>query len=266
MNYSSIIKILFRSFVRAGIAVLSVFVIGLLCFLYSRFIEPKWVAVRTISISDNPTLTLIHISDIHYKGDKSYLKKVVKIINKTEADFVCFTGDLIEEKVFLADCLDILCSINKPLYGIYGNHDEWAHVSISDVAEPFASTGGRWLERGDRAVFSNKVVIVGEASDSDAHTTQKTAAAMKRILLNHYPGSVNLLSENSYDLILAGHTHGGQVNLPFVGIPFLAESDKVYLRGLFHTKAGALYVNPGIGTYYWPIRFRCRPEITVIKF
>jgi len=266
MHYRSAMKIFLRSFVRVTVMLLVICLIGLLCFLYGRFIEPTWVCVKTISLSDNPTITLIHISDTHHKGDKEYLKRVVKIINRTEADFICFTGDLVEDKEYLEDCLEILCSVNKPLYGIYGNHDEWAHVKLSDVAEPFASTGGRWLERGDQTVFSNKVVIVGEASDSTMHNSQETAPGIKRILLNHYPGTVTQLPENSYDLILSGHTHGGQVNLPFIGIPFLAESDKVYLRGLFHTKAGDLYVNPGIGTYYWPVRFRCRPEITVISF
>jgi len=248
-----------------GVAIIAICAIVAICYLYGRFVEAKWIKVKTVSLSDSPSITLIHISDTHYKGDKKYLSKVVKIINRTQADFVCFTGDLIEEKKYLPDCLEILSAINKPLYGISGNHDEWALVRSQDLSAQFAITGGRWLEKGDETVFSNKVVIVG-ISSSLAKTPPDATPTMKRILLNHYPSTVNNLPENSYDLILAGHTHGGQVHIPFIGNPVLRDIDTAYLKGLYRTKAGLLYVNPGIGTYLWPIRFNCRPEITIIKF
>ncbi len=262
---NSTTKSLLRSFARVGVAIIAICAIVAICYLYGRFVEAKWIKVKTVSLSDSPSITLIHISDTHYKGDKKYLSKVVKIINRTPADFVCFTGDLIEEKKYLPDCLEILSAINKPLYGISGNHDEWALVRSQDLSAQFAITDGRWLKSGDEAIYSNRVIIVGVSSSSPANFPSETNPAMKRILLNHYPSTVHNLPENSYDLILAGHTHGGQVCLPFVGNPVLRDIDTAYLKGIFHTKAGTLYVNPGIGTYLWPIRFRCRPEITIIK-
>jgi predicted MPP superfamily phosphohydrolase len=80
-----------------------------------------------------------------------------------------------------------------------------------------------------------------------------------------YPSIVARTPKGVYDLILAGHTHGGQVRMPFVGNPVLSKGDTTYARGLFHTEAGLLYENSGIGTFYWPVRFRCRPEITIIE-
>ena len=256
---------LLRSFARMGALIITICAVIAICYLYGHFVEVKWIKVKSISLSDSPTVTLIHITDIHYKGDRKYLSKVVETINTTQADFVCFTGDLIEEKTYLKDCLEILSTINKPLYGIYGNHDEWALVRNQDVATSFATTGGKWLEKGDETVYSNKVVIVGTNYSDLKNINRNSAPAMKRILLNHYPSTVNYLPENSYDLILAGHTHGGQVRIPFIGNPVLQDIDKAYLKGLYHTKAGALYVNPGIGTYLWTIRFCCRPEITIIE-
>ena len=81
----------------------------------------------------------------------------------------------------------------------------------------------------------------------------------------HYPAWVKKLGDAKYDLLLAGHSHGGQVRLPFFGpvhVPFGVEE---YDMGLFHTTRGPLYVNPGIGWFPVPIRFNCRPEITVFE-
>ncbi len=69
-----------------------------------------------------------------------------------------------------------------------------------------------------------------------------------------------------FDLILAGHSHGGQVRLPVVGGLVIPYDVGKYEKGLYETKAGTLYVNPGIGSYGIPLRILCRPEITVIEF
>ncbi|HWH70958.1 MAG TPA: hypothetical protein VNT26_16335, partial [Candidatus Sulfotelmatobacter sp.] len=87
----------------------------------------------------------------------------------------------------------------------------------------------------------------------------------RNILLMHYPAWVQRLGTEKYELILAGHSHGGQVRLPFYGaiyVPFLTEQ---YDMGLFQTARGPLYVNPGLGWFPVPIRFNCRPEITVLE-
>ncbi|MDQ6622438.1 MAG: hypothetical protein M3Y86_02985, partial [Verrucomicrobiota bacterium] len=89
--------------------------------------------------------------------------------------------------------------------------------------------------------------------------------ATRRILLNHYPALADELpSGMRFDLILAGHSHGGQVRLPFYGALVLPWGVGRYDLGYFESKGGPLYVNAGIGTYRFPFRFNCRPEITVV--
>ena len=88
---------------------------------------------------------------------------------------------------------------------------------------------------------------------------------MKNILLMHYPAWVKQLDDGPFDLILAGHSHGGQVRIPFYGPLIVPHMVDEYDLGLFQTAAGPLYVNPGIGWYPVPIRFNCRPEITVFE-
>ena len=89
--------------------------------------------------------------------------------------------------------------------------------------------------------------------------------AMKNIFLMHYPASVKNLGGQKFDLVLAGHSHGGQVRLPFYGALMVPFGVDEFDLGLFNTRSGQLYVNPGIGWYPVAIRFNCRPEITLIE-
>ena len=84
-------------------------------------------------------------------------------------------------------------------------------------------------------------------------------------MLIHYPEGADKLGKTKLDLILAGHSHGGQVRLPFYGPLILPFGVGTYDLGLFQTPAGPLYVNAGIGYFYVNVRFNCGPEITVFE-
>jgi hypothetical protein len=84
-------------------------------------------------------------------------------------------------------------------------------------------------------------------------------------LLIHYPAWVERLAGVSLDLILAGHSHGGQVRLPFLGAVLIPGGIGRYDLGLFQTPAGPLFVGAGVGWFYLKARFNCRPEITLIE-
>ncbi|MEI6809280.1 MAG: metallophosphoesterase [bacterium] len=235
-------------------------ILVLLCAVYALFIEPTWLCVRQVKLSSVPTVRVIHISDIHFAGDSRYLEQMVASINGITADFVCFTGDLVEDAAFLDDALRILGKINKPIYGVSGNHDRWALRSFGSISDVFRQTGGEWLERKSAMVASNRVAVITIAS-----CQEQTPPDFKRILLEHYPGDIAGLSGVTFDLILAGHTHGRQVRIPLIGEYLVPFNIGKYDRGLFRTASGPMYVNPGIGTFYMQARFLCRPEITVIE-
>ena len=80
----------------------------------------------------------------------------------------------------------------------------------------------------------------------------------------HYPEIAHGMRDQRFDLILAGHSHGGQVRLPFLGALIVPNGVGPYDHGYYETPGGPLYVNAGIGTYLIPVRLNCRPEITVI--
>ena len=84
-----------------------------------------------------------------------------------------------------------------------------------------------------------------------------------RILLTHNPDSIDTVFETQLSLILSGHTHGGQVSIPFYGPPVLPVNNKRYSSGLIETEKGNLFISKGIGWAIYPIRFNCYPEIAV---
>jgi uncharacterized protein len=234
------------------------------CLVYARYVEPRWLRVRTVTLRAAPRICVIHISDLHYKGDAPFLRRIVATINGLKGDFVCFTGDLVEDHKYLAEALDILAGLNKPLYGVAGNHDDWARLSRAELEPGFARTGGAWLCTSNVVVALPGVELYNAKSIRRA-ARQDAPRAVLRILLVHRPSQASLAEGIGMDLILAGHTHGGQVRLPFVGRGILDGDGATYDRGLSKTPGGPLYVSPGIGTYYLPVRFLCRPEVTRIE-
>lgn len=231
----------------------------------ATFIEPEWVAIRRFNFSRaTPKRRLVHFTDVHHKGDRKYLSSVVGKINALSPDLVCFTGDLIEEKDHLAEALEILGQIKSPLYGVPGNHDYWADVSFAPISACLARTGGAWLIDEVAQTSDGKIRVIGSSCTSSAKALPEPASGVQNILLVHYPAWVKKVRPAlKYDLVLAGHSHGGQVRIPFFGPIVTAFGVDEYDLGLFDTPVGPLYVNPGIGWFYAPIRFRCRPELTV---
>jgi predicted MPP superfamily phosphohydrolase len=265
MEHNMLVRVVWRSFAKVLFAIGVLAILGALLFAYASIVEPHWLKVRHLRLSNTPTVKIIHFSDVHFKGDKTYLTKVVRTINAIDADFICFTGDIVEDAKYLSGALDILARVNKPMYGIPGNHDYCALKSFEEIKRTFQKNGGEWLARGSALSPSNKVELVAQIN-GHLQPSKERFAGSRSILLLHDPEMVHGIHSEHYDLVLAGHTHGGQVRFPFTGQSFLFHDIGEYDRGLFQTQAGPLYVNPGIGTYYRNIRFLCRPEITVIEF
>jgi uncharacterized protein len=228
---------------------------------YSFWCEPGWLKVRHLSLSESPQFKVVHFTDLHHKGDRVYLERVVQAINRTEPDLVCFTGDLIEESEFLPETLELLQAVKAPLIGVPGNHDYWANADFEQIRRAFRKTGGDWLMDEEAIACGGELRVVGfTCSKPDAFDRKPGVTTLALI---HYPSWVEHLEPGRYDLALAGHSHGGQVRLPLVGALLVPFGVGDLEMGLYQTAAGPLYVNPGIGCFFLNIRFYCRPEITV---
>jgi predicted MPP superfamily phosphohydrolase len=233
----------------------------------ARWIEPTDLKIRKLRIGDGePACRLVHFSDLHFKGDRAYAESVVRAINSESPDFVCFTGDIVEQSKFLPEALEILSGIQSPMFGVPGNHDFWSRVSFEPIRKCFAATGGAWMMEEKIEIAGGKINLIGAVLNWTDRAAMMRNPQAKNILLTHYPASVKKLGDGKFDLILAGHSHGGQVRIPFYGPIVVPFNVGEYDLGLFETKAGPLYVNPGIGYLHnFDFRFNCRPEITVIE-
>jgi len=230
----------------------------------SLWIEPNWLAVRRVNLANGkPSHRFVFFTDLHHKGDRRRLDSLVSRINALSPDFVCFGGDIIEDNDHLADALAGLKQIKSPLYGVPGNHDYWSHADFNVIGEAFAATGGRWLMDEVIEAANGNVQIAGATCTKppqfDLHL------GVRRIALIHYPLWIEKLGNYTFDIALAGHSHGGQVRLPFIGPLVTPFGVGRYDLGLFQTPSSPLYVGAGVGWFYLNVRFLCRPEITVVE-
>jgi len=228
----------------------------------ARFIETTSLRVTNLKCRGVGNCRFIHFSDFHHKGDIGYATEVVRTINELAPDFVCFTGDLVEKAHYATEALGFIRQIRAPVYGSPGNHEFQSGVSFAEFEEAFASTGGAWLSDRVAHVPAHDLELLGLGLGK--LNALPPLSANRQILLMHYPEMANGLGARRFDLILAGHSHGGQVRLPFLGALVVPRGVGPYDHGYYETPGGPLYVNAGIGTYRLPLRWNCRPEITVV--
>ena len=205
----------------------------------------------------------VHISDLHYRGDSGFADSIITAIHKERPDFVCFSGDLVDTPGHLAEALEIIRGIGFPVFGIPGNHDHACANSFHRHEHAFAATGGAWLMNRSAMTADGLTEIVG--LDGLRSHTLPPFHARHRIVLTHFPVVADRLAGPVPSLVLAGHSHGGQIRIPFVGPLFLPYGVGAYDHGLFKIRSGPLHVSAGLGTSTVPVRINCRPEITVFE-
>lgn len=228
-------------------------------------IEPGWISLKRIKIrASGPSFRWAHFTDLHHKGNRDLVQHAIKLINAEKPDFVCFTGDLVEEKQYVPEALELFQTIQAPLYGIPGNHDYWARADFNQIAAAFQRQGGRWLMDESIVVEDGKVRLWGVTGGKRPKFDLRPGHL--NLLLSHYPAWVERLTpEDRFHLIMSGHSHGGQVRLPFYGALIVPFDVNEYELGMYHTPSGPMYVNPGLGCFYLNVRFCCRPEVTIFE-
>ena len=250
-------------FIRKNPARIIFYSLLLLMLADAFLVEPKFIKIKTLALSSKPSCKIALFSDLHYKGDKKYLQKVIDNINMLKPDIVCFCGDIVEDSKYLDEALGFIKQIRHPVYGVPGNHEYWSGSSIPEITEAFKSTGGAFLVDNSILNKEKDVLVVGYVNTlpSDLETNPNT----KKILLVHYPLSAADIKNRKFDIIMSGHSHGGQCRIPFFGALVVPHKVGKYEFGLYESGDNLLYVNPGTGTFFIPARFFCRPEITIVE-
>lgn len=220
-------------------------------------------------------LSIVHLSDLHLTGriGKAYFREVVRICNELEPDLVCITGDIVDHpKCFdwIPDTLGRLTA-RHGVYFVLGNHDR--RVGSDRVRRLLEQNGlidlgGRWIsiEIGGMPVLlgGNERPWFDERDRQECFPHQESTAVL-RIALAHTPDQLPWARENNADLMLAGHTHGGQIRIPPLGAIFSPTAEGVkYISGVFFAPPTILHVSRGVSGDV-PMRWNCRPEITRLE-
>jgi uncharacterized protein len=260
----------------AEIFILSLAAAGVLCIFYGFFIEPYWLSIEHLEISSakihcTKPIRIVQISDLHCDAKERLEGQLPAVIALQKPDIIVFTGDAInmpEGLPLLRTCLIRLAKI-APTYVVKGN---WDADFFTDL-DRFGNTGA--IELDGKAVKvrveNNDIWIAGlgpRTQKSLASVLKNVPEDAYRIFLFHYPDYIGEMAKEKVDLYLAGHTHGGQVALPFYGaLVTMATTGKRYEHGHFRLGDTHLYVNRGIGMEGGKaprVRFLARPEVTVI--
>ena len=220
-------------------------------------------------------LKLLHLSDIH-AGDyirPAYIKRIVKLSNELDPDIVFITGDFTETDPKHAPwAVEILATL-KNKYGIFavlGNHDIWN--GDQEISKELAKNNIELLRNSNQPVSINNETLYVAGVDDYKFGEPNLAIAIKdipessvTILLSHHPDIVEQLNGKKIDLMLAGHMHGGQWILPFIGPPLVpTKFGMKHFSGMSKANDTYVYTSKGIGTTTVPLRINCPPEITLL--
>ena len=259
-------------------------VIGIGVGLYATFIEPKLLHVVSHEIVSEKvkgeTIKVVQFSDTHIGEFFSTedLKKVVKKINEQSADLVLFTGDLMDNAAEYEGSLEevqrILSTIEATdgKYAVFGNRDYGG--GAEKFYEELMEAAGFKVLLNEHEVLTIKGTALNLYGADDAligyYNLNQTVQGMEETNLNllmlHEPDLVNDFIGYPIDLALAGHSHGGQVYLPFVGPLMTTALGQQYVRGFYEVgNQISLYVNTGIGNTKVPFRLFNVPQVTVFE-
>ena len=266
-----------RKFIKYSLGISA----GALIASYPVFIERYMISVNhyTIPVKNLPDsfegFRILQLSDIHYGAlvPKMFVEYVIETANNAEKDIIVCTGDYTRKRNSNLEIDTVwkqLLQLKAPhgVYSILGNHDEWGGFERSIY----------WLEKSGQSVrhkakrikIGDDTLWIGGAGDlwTDELGIDKAFKKVPhkdcKILLAHNPDSADREFDTRVDLILSGHTHGGQVNIPFYGAPVLPVKNKKYGHGYVKTENSGVFISRGIGWAIIPVRFNCPPEIPIL--
>ena len=220
---------------------------------------------------------IVHLTDFHYGSlvPLAIIRHVIQRVNRLDRDLVVCTGDYVHERVATTQIdtvWPLLSDLTAPLgvLSVLGNHDHWASTKRSqywlDKTNQDLRHKVKAIEKGGEKLW---IAGAGDLWEDHRDLDQILSGIPDtdcRIVLAHNPDTADSKFSGRVDLIISGHTHGGQVDIPFIGPPVLPVRNKSYSSGLKTSPRGTgVFISKGIGWAIYPVRFNCPPEIAVLE-
>lgn len=274
-----------RTFLKAGTGLVGAALTG--CG-YMRYVEPTWFESTTRVLQPipglEPGLRILHLSDLHFSDEVplEMIERAVDLALETPADLLLLTGDFIthhlpDEEGYIRVLRRL--SDRMPAFACLGNHDGRCYTPYSH--RPFEADDVIALlnKSGIRPLINEAVVdsvggqtlrliglndLWGGLLRPELCLSEEREDDLPHILLSHNPDSKDLLRPYQWDLMLSGHTHGGQLVVPFTGArPFAPVLDMRFIEGLHQWEGRQLHITRGIGNLHG-MRINCRPELSLL--
>lgn len=245
--------------------------------LWAWLVEPNRLEVTHHDVRGSApvttTLTVVHLTDVHVSGDVrdpgSLEARTLAVVAAVRPDLVVITGDTADghgegdlDAPAVTAFLRAVADLRPPLgaWAVRGNHEDWAGPA---ALRCYADAGVTLLEDDSRPLLDGRLVLHGLI---DGHPPPRPLATPGfDLILCHYPAVLPRVAWPGVELVLAGHSHGGQVNLPGGRPLWLPYECGGFVSGWYeHERGTRMYVSRGVGTSILPIRFLCRPEVAVL--
>lgn len=271
---------------RDFLKLLPVLGLGVFSIGYVARLEPAWVEVTQVALRlprlprAISGLRLAQVSDIHLGGwmNLERLDQVLQLVSDQAPDLVALTGDFVldplREPTLNLNLEAYAASLKRltarfPTLAVLGNHDYW--LDVQAVLQMLEQAGVRTLLNtvqavrvGSETLWFGGVDDISEGEDDLERVLAALPAEGCAILLAHEPDfAEQSAATGRFDLQISGHSHGGQVNLPWLGPPVLPHLAHKYPAGLYRVGQMYQYTNRGVGMTPPYVRFNCRPEITI---
>lgn len=246
---------------------------------YAMYFEPHDLKIKYYNVNiqakntvkkQSKPLRIVQLSDLHVEKTGPYEQKVINTVNSLKPDLIVITGDYANNPIYFGNALILIKQLKAPL-GIIAIRGNW-DMDIADIKGQFTKQGIKYLQNSSLELDYNgqifSVICVDMISPMPQWAFEKVDIKTPHIIIGHTPDILIYLEHNNTDLFLCGHTHGGQVCMPFYGpVITLTNLGRNYAGGFCDYNGIPVIVNRGIGMegdLAPRIRFLCPPEIVVV--
>jgi uncharacterized protein len=252
--------------------------LAVILLLVYMFIEPYWIETKQITIESEqiPTQfdgkTIVFLSDIHAGPffSQERIDNLVSQVNALNPDLILLGGDYVDgDSDYIQSTFNSLSNLKAPLgvYAVLGNKDpqDYTLAAIPQNGINYIGNKGTWISENGSRIRLGGVGDYNNGAQIQNATTSVVTPQDFVILLSHNPDYFPQVNKSKVDLVLSGHTHGGQVTFFGLWAPTThSDYGNKYRTGVIEEKGSTLIVSNGLGTTILPVRFFARPQIIVV--
>jgi predicted MPP superfamily phosphohydrolase len=243
---------------------------------YGYLFETRNLKVESLKLSVigfPGRLRVVHLSDFHFSNRSQFTDRIVNAVNNLKPDHIYITGDLVDKKDYIHGCLEWLTGFKcSNIFFSPGNWEHWSGTLNDGLSEKLNEIGIITLNNTGKIIDAAEGPFYLAGIDDAYYGTPNAFNAFKNnkfklptIILSHSPLGIDVVNPMRPQVVLSGHTHGGQIRIPGIGAIKTPPGSGNYEQGLYLVNGTKMYVNRGIGTSIIPFRIFCPPEIALIE-